>query len=133
MLHRTMSGPLRRNRAHAALVVLAALVLQAASAAVPTDCSEMADGSGDHSPVTVAESHGHSTDIGPCCDPLAPPESDDHETGSCAVAMNCVASAALPTLSSGLVDPVAESCPPSHPCAHPDALVLPNPGPPPRA
>ena len=144
-LHKVVSTAIRSNRSRAALVVLSALMLQAASAALPAGCSGPASGSKEHAHVAqVSEPHGPSiidfqtsqsteTEAGPCCGPLAPPESDDHETESCAMAMHCVVSVALPAEPSGAVDPVAESGAPSEPCTRPDALVLPHPGPPPRA
>jgi hypothetical protein len=145
ILHRVVSTPIRRNRSRAALVVLSALMLQAASAALPAGCSDPTSGSKEHAHVAqVSESGGPSigdfrtaqsteTETGPCCGPLGPPESDDHETESCTMAMHCVVSVALPAGSSGVVDPAAESGAPSSQCTRPDALVLPHPGPPPRA
>ena len=146
-LHRVVSAAIRRTRARAALVVLSALMLQAASAAMPAGCSGQTSGSKEHAHVAqVIESHGVSigdfqttrsteteTEAGPCCAPLAPPESDDHETESCAMAMHCVVSIAMPAEPSVVVDPVVESGAPSEPCTRPDAVVLPHPGPPPRA
>lgn len=135
---------MRRNRPRAALILLLALILQAASTAAPPECSGPQESKGHNHVSRISESHVPSpavsrtsqsteTEAGPCCGPLAPPESDDHESTSCAMAVHCVLIIALPSEPSSAVDPVAESSAPLNPCTRPDAVVLPHPGPPPRA
>lgn len=142
--HGLVSASMRRNRPRAALILLLALILQAASAAAPPECSGPQESKGHNHVSRVSESHVPSlivsrtsqsteTEAGPCCGPLAPPEPDEHETESCAMAMHCVVSIAMPAEPSLAVDPVAESGAPSDQCTRPDAVVLPHPGPPPRA
>lgn len=137
---------LRRHYRLTSLVVLSALMLQAAAVTASAACAAMSPlpEITDHAGVT-GESHealaGHFDSVSearvdndyPCdCGPGEPAESGEQEAGSCAMGGQCMSSPAVVAGASVLAEPAIEIRALDTVCARPHPVALSRPTPPPK-
>ena len=126
---------LRRHSRSSSLIILFAVMIQAAAATATVACPEM-------TPASESTAHsGHlvlpadiqvGSDSSCDCSTGEPVESDENEIGSCAMAAHCVSSPAVVAEGSMLTVPAIHVRAVEHPRVRAQLVTLSHPTPPPR-